>query len=133
MGSNDLLQAVMRAVGSPILGGGAYMSTSSLFGITGQSYVRTSVGAATASQSRTSSTGAGKLTIAQARDQVRAAASAFVAAFLELTSETKPFFTSSVFTGMASPARVKGQAVRLLPVLGTSSALYTTQKINTQT
>src|SRR5689334_16386881 len=80
-----------------------------------------------------SSAAAKPLTIAQARENVRAAAADLIAAIRSLTTETRPVFSATTVIVPPTAPLSRGVAARLNPVLGEYSALRTTEKANTRT
>ena len=74
-----------------------------------------------------------RMSIDEAKQQLRNASAALADAFRKFSMETKPVFTASTITTSGTLAAVSGQSAHLEPLSGTPSTLQTTLKINTQT
>jgi hypothetical protein len=74
-----------------------------------------------------------RMSIDEAKEQLRNASAALADAFRKFSVETKPVFTTSTTTTGGTLAAVGGLSAHLEPLSGTPSTLQTTLKINTQT
>ena len=75
----------------------------------------------------------GRLTLDEAREQIRAAMDAFRAAFGSFTTGTKGLSSTSISTNPASTATLGGLSARVNPASDVYSSLQTTSAINAQT
>src|SRR4029079_5277309 len=100
------------------------MTVLGIFGGRGTTaFDRTATGTSSASQ--TSANSAASVSYEDARTQLRASAAALGAAFLDLSSETSPVYSSSIRTAPLVPASLRGTAARLAPLGGSASRLQT--------
>jgi hypothetical protein len=79
-----------------------------------------------------SSAAAQPLSVAQARENVRAAAADLIAAIRSLTTETRPVFSTTTVIVPPTAPLSRGIAARLNPVLGAYSILRATERVNTR-
>jgi hypothetical protein len=98
------------------------------------SYAPTGFRLNTPGASRDSGTGFNSpaVSLADARERIRAAASGLAEAFRAFRTETRPVYTKSIISAAPSPAALSGLGARLTAVYGRSSVLETTVKVNTQ-
>src|SRR5882672_6012825 len=75
----------------------------------------------------------GRVTLDEAREQIRAALDSFRAAFGAFTSGTKGRSSTSISTNPASTATLGGLSARVKQLDGAYSVVQTTSEINTQT
>lgn len=81
----------------------------------------------------TSASAAAPVSIAEARENVRAAAADLIAAIRSLTTETRAVFSTTTVVVPPTAPYSRGLAARLSPVLGEYSVLRTTERVNTRT
>src|SRR5436190_18478860 len=72
-----------------------------------------------------------RMSIDEAKQQLRNASAALADAFRKFATETKPVYTSSTITTGGALAAQGGQSARLAAIEGIPSTLQTTLKINT--